>query len=258
VAVPCWRQKADFVLSSDITCSLNGQIGFITFNRPQVHNAISLEMWAAIPGVMDKLLESGARVIVFLGEGDSFASGADLDELKAIDGEDSARRIWHQILNCFEHIWSFRIPTIAMIHGSCIGGGCLLATACDFRIASKHSFFAVPVSRLGLMLDDRTIGRLVAAGGVPFAKELLLASMSMNAERAYSLGYLNQLVEVGQLNDAVGAFAEQISRNVGSAVEASKRSINIAAGLPERTSQITDEQIVASYLSEEFRKRVGG
>lgn len=213
-------------------------------------------MWQEIPVVMEQLKRKGARVIVFRGQGGTFASGADLDELRQIVDVDSAAEVWHSILNCLESIWQFELPVVAMINGSCIGGGCLLATACDFRIATHSSSFEVPVSRFGLLLDDRTIARMVAAGGVPFAKEILIAANTVSAVRAHALGYLVDVVSETGLESATMQLALQISTNVSAAVAACKRSINAAANLTPADSIISDQDVTGSYLSLEFQKRV--
>jgi enoyl-CoA hydratase/carnithine racemase len=176
--------------------------------------------------------------------------------LRQVADADSAASIWNAILTCLEHIWHFDLPTIAMVHGACIGGGCLLAAACDFRIASHSSSFAVPVAKLGLLLDDRTIARVVAAGGVPFARELLVAARAINAERAYSLGFLIDTVDDEGLSGATSQLAAAIARNVQAAVSSNKRSLNTAAMQAATTPTLANETIVQSYLSEEFRKRV--
>ncbi len=243
-------------MTSDILVSRDGQKGFIAFNRPQLHNAISLSMWLAVPKMIESLQAEGARVIVFSGHGDSFASGADLEELRKIDSEESARQLWHAILACLEAVWACEIPTIAMVHGSCIGGGCLFATSCDFRLASLASSFAVPVARLGLLLDDRTIARMVAAGGITFAKEMLLTGATVSAAQAKAMGYLHRAVELSKLRFEVMELADQITGNVPESLRACKRAINAAAGLPASSTTVSDQAIVASYLTEGFRRRV--
>jgi enoyl-CoA hydratase/carnithine racemase len=216
-------------------------------------------MWSSIPSLMEQLKSDGARVILFRGAGDSFASGADLDELRQIASEDDARRIWSAINSCLEQIWSFELPTIAVIHGSCIGGGCLLACACDFRIATHSASFAIPIAKLGIMIDDRTIARVVAAGGAPFAKQILLAADGIGAERAYELGFLLDCTDSDTGLEAIAQqIAKQIIRNVGTSVAATKQSINLACGLPALNTRITEQAILASYLAPEFKKRVAG
>jgi enoyl-CoA hydratase/carnithine racemase len=243
-------------LESTIITERREDAGFIAFNRPHLHNAISLQMWNSIPDAMEKLKQEGVRTIVFTGKGDSFASGADLEELRAIGNADDARKLWHAILRCLEFVWSFELPTIAMIHGSCIGGGCLLASACDFRLASHPSSFAIPVARFGLLLDDRTIGRIVAAGGTQFARAVLLAGATVSADRAQQHGFVHRVVDLGKLEFDVLELARSIASNDPASVRACKRSINESVGLLAPEATVSDETVVASYLTEEFKRRV--
>jgi enoyl-CoA hydratase/carnithine racemase len=243
-------------MNEDVLSSIDEGIGYITLNRPNVHNAISTGMWREIPMRMEELLEEGASAIVFRGKGDSFASGADLEELRKIESEAEAQNVWHAIRDCLEFVWSFTLPTVAMIHGVCIGGGCLLAISCDLRIAARSSSFAVPVAKLGLLLDDRTVARIVAAAGVPFAKELLFTAASITAERAYQLGFLNRIAGQTDLERETSALIQQLDNNVIGAIIAAKSSVNFAANLPAIHSCTTDDQVVASYLTQIFRARL--
>jgi enoyl-CoA hydratase/carnithine racemase len=243
-------------MDTEILSSIEQQTGFITLNRPNVHNAISTAMWREIPTRMQQLLGRGAHAIVFRGQGDSFASGADLEELRKIEGQNDAQDLWHAIRDCLEFVWSFTLPTVAMIHGSCIGGGCLLATSCDLRTAARSSTFAIPVAKLGLLLDDRTVARVVAAGGMPFAKELLFTGATIDAQRAFDLGYLNLIAAQADLEQETSALLQQMNNNVIGAIIAAKSAINHAAALPPHDSCTTDDQVVGSYLTPAFRSRV--
>jgi enoyl-CoA hydratase len=243
-------------MDTEILSSLEQGTGFITLNRPNVHNAISTGMWREIPKCMQELGENGATAIVFRGQGDSFASGADLEELRRIESHLDAQELWHAIRDCLEYVWSFTLPTVAMIHGACLGGGCLLATSCDLRTAAKSSTFAIPVAKLGLLLDDRTVARVVAAGGVTFAKELLFTASTIDAQRAFNLGYLNRIAAQADLEQETASLLQQMNKNVLTAITSAKHSINHAANLPACDSCTSDNQVVGSYLTPEFRTRL--
>jgi enoyl-CoA hydratase/carnithine racemase len=243
--------------NSDLLSSLEDRIGFITINRPALHNAISRQMWLAIPLLMEELKERGARVIIFSGQGEAFASGADLEELERIRNFDDADLVWSAIKKCLDFVASFELTTIAMIHGACIGGGCLLATACDLRYASITSKFAIPVARLGLILDDETVCRLVNLVGPAHAKALLLSGSTFSSDLAQQFGLVNRTVELSRLRFEVVEFAQMIASNVEDAVTELKRSVNRVAA-PARTeiAEREHEKIVASYLTPEFKERV--
>lgn len=245
---------SDLGLEEELQVSINHQVGLITFNRPALHNAISKRMWENIPALMLQLKRDGAAVIVFTGAGDSFASGADLAELQAIDSESSARALWESIRGCLEFIWSFPLVTFAMINGACIGGGCLLACMCDFRFASTDSVFAVPVARLGIILDKQTIERIVAVAGMPLAKEMLFTGAVVSGERAHALGLLHHLLPRQSLEEKVMQTAKQVITNSAQTVQACKSSINTL--LTTGGEATADKSVIESYLSEEFRTRI--
>ena len=155
------KRATAFILTSvsinkmkpDLLSCMENQVGIITFNRPQVHNALTTAMWLALPTLMDNLKAAGAALIIFRGSGRSFAAGADFSELKAIKDFEDAARIWDSIDGALRAVSSCTLPTVALIQGPCLGGGCLLATACDIRLATPEALFGIPVARLGLKLD---------------------------------------------------------------------------------------------------------
>jgi len=125
-------------LTSGILSSLDHGVGHVVLNRPENHNAINKEMWAAIPPLLTALQKQGARSIIIHGEGDDFSSGANTSEAAQLKNYDDAKDLWHSIRNSLQAVYEFELPTIAMIHGACFGGGCLLATACDCALPLKR------------------------------------------------------------------------------------------------------------------------
>ena len=169
-------------------------IGRLTISREERRNAISTSMWSAIPEYLTELKEKGARVMVLTGSNSCFASGADIEDLKIIADLKGATKFWHAIRDCLQFIYTFPLPVIAMIDGPCIGGGCLLATACDFRIASNNSVFGIPIAKLGIVLDDASVLRLVHLI-VPAQASLMLYTCNVvDAARALQLGLINQVL----------------------------------------------------------------
>lgn len=229
-------------------------VGFVTLNRPAQHNAICRHMWDEIPRCLEQLKGQGARLVVVTGSGTSFASGADLDELVALHDYEAARRHWHAIRDCLEAIACFPLPTIAMVNGPCLGGGCLLALACDLRIASRHATFSLPVAKLGIVLDDKNIARLVGAVGPAYAKEMLFTGGTIDGARALAAGLVTELVEAAHLRHFVENVAEQIMANAPESVCQAKMSVLRACG----ASGTQDEDaVVNSYLESQFKLRAG-
>lgn len=252
---------------SDLVGSLEGALGYVTFNRPALQNAISRAMWERLPGVMDKLRGGGARVLIFKGAGNAFSAGADLNDLETIVDEDTARLQWFAIRDALDFIHHFPLPTIAMVHGACLGGGCLLAAACDMRFAGEAAWFSIPVSKLGIILDDGNVARLVSLVGAAVAREMLLTARTVSSAEAEKIGLVNSTVPPDELPGLVAETAERIIANAPEALLSAKRSINRVvkslyctekdkAESAASAKGDRDRDVIASYLSAEFRERI--
>lgn len=241
---------------SELIWSVSESSGSITLNRPDFHNAISRQMWRQLPDVLKSLKDEGAKVVVFTGAGSSFASGADVGELERLDSYAGAREQWHAIRDSLNFLWSFELPTIAMVNGPCLGGGCLLALACDLRYASESSSFGIPVARLGIVLDDANIARLLAAVGPSAGKELLFTGATISSARALEMGLVNAVADQDMLAETVNKVAGQIAANASISMREAKLSVNRAlCGLSATTQD--EEIVIGSYLGPEFKERIG-
>lgn len=232
---------------------LDVAVGYCFINRPAVHNAISRQMWDSLPAQLDSLRERGAKVIVIAGKGSSFAAGADFKELAQIKDYSQARDNWHSIAKCLQAIYAFPLPTIAMIRGNCMGGGLLLALACDLRYAADDADFALPVAKLGIVLDDDNINRLVSLVGIADAKEILYLARTISAEKALQMKLINDCVAENQLEKLVKLVAHDIAENAHNSIAEAKLSLARIAG---RQIYAQDDAVINSYLSEEFRSRI--
>ena len=130
-----------------------GAIGWMIFNTPTRHNAVSLDMWQAVPAILDALeADPEIRSIVLTGAGEkSFVAGADISQFEQTRSSPEKVQEYEDIsTTAFDRIASCVRPTIAMIDGYCIGGGLGIALACDLRIAAEGSTFGIPAAKLGL------------------------------------------------------------------------------------------------------------
>lgn len=227
-------------------------IGFIKLNRPQLKNAISRQMWKGIPKMMADLEKKGARVIVFHGEGGAFASGADLAELQTIKNINDATEMWTAIRDSLNVIANFALPTISMIQGPCMGGGCLLAIACDLRYADTGSMFSVPVARLGIVLDDDNLNRLADLIGTAFTKELVYTGAIISGAEAFECGLINAVFEPNELEEGVRQRALAISVNAPNSIREAKKSLARISKIDAQDQKI----VIESYLSPEFKQRI--
>jgi len=232
-------------------------VGWLTLNRPGYRNAISQDMWRAIPEKLSAMHDNGAKVVVLCGAGNNFASGADLEELEAIDNYARAQTFWHALSEALDYVYSFELPIIAMIDGACIGGGLLLSAACDLRYASNLATFGIPVARLGIVLDDENIARLTYLIGPSFAKELLFTGDAISAQEAHQIGLVNKVEDVTSLRNTVEKTAKRIIENGYASIIESKRSVRRATSEGARRLLPQHETVVvSSYLTSDFRTRI--
>jgi enoyl-CoA hydratase len=205
-----------------------GSVGIVTFNNPERHNAVSLEMWEATTEILNGFAaDSGIRVVVLTGAGGkAFVSGADISKFSSERATLEAVRSYNKKTDAtYASIADFPKPTIAMIRGYCIGGGLGLATCCDLRIASDNSRFAVPAARLGLGYGYSGLKRLVDIVGPAFAKEIFYTARQFDAEEARIMGLVNRVVPSAELESTVKSITDMISANAPLTIKAVKVTV---------------------------------
>ena len=200
--------------SSSVFVTTEGAVGFIKLNRPERRNALSEAMWAAIPAAVEMLeADRTVRIIIFTSSDDTaFSAGADIGELESISA-DPARRESNRlaIRNAQRSLARATKPTIALIWGACMGGGCGLALHCDFRFAATHSQFGVTPAKLGIVYPLSDTKRLMDTVGVSNAKSLLFTGQKISAERALVIGLVDRTYKPEDLEKDTLAFAQQIA-----------------------------------------------
>jgi enoyl-CoA hydratase len=205
-----------------------GGVGIVTFNNPERHNAVSLEMWEATTSMLNGFAaDPDIRVVVLTGAGGkAFVSGADISKFGSERSTIEAVRAYNTKTDAtYASIAEFPKPTIAMIQGYCIGGGLGLATCCDLRIASDNSRFAVPAAKLGLGYGYTGLKRLVDIVGPSFAKEIFYTARQFDAEDARVMGLVNRVVPAAELETYVKSITDMISANAPLTIKAVKFTV---------------------------------
>jgi enoyl-CoA hydratase len=205
-----------------------GGVGIVTFNNPERHNAVSLEMWEATTSMLNGFAaDPDVRVVVLNGAGGkAFVSGADISKFGSERSTIEAVRAYNTKTDAtYASIAEFPKPTIAMIQGYCIGGGLGLATCCDLRIASDNSRFAVPAAKLGLGYGYTGLKRLVDIVGPSFAKEIFYTARQFDAEDARVMGLVNRVVPAAELETYVKSITDMISANAPLTIKAVKFTV---------------------------------
>jgi enoyl-CoA hydratase/carnithine racemase len=193
-----------------------GGVGYLIFNNPERHNAVSLEMWQAATHILaDFAADPQVRVVVLTGAGGkAFVSGADISKFESErSSKEGIDRYNEAVDKANTAVYEFSKPTIAMIRGYCIGGGVGLALACDLRICSDNSKFGVPAAKLGLGYGYKGIKKLVDVVGPSFAKEIFFTARQFTAAEALAMGLANRVVPVDDLEKYVKDYAETIGAN---------------------------------------------
>jgi enoyl-CoA hydratase/carnithine racemase len=193
-----------------------GGVGYVTFNNPERHNAVSLEMWEALSGYLaDFAADKTIRVVVLTGAGGkAFVSGADISKFESErSSKEAIDRYNVAVDKANTAVYEFPKPTIAMIRGYCIGGGVGLALCCDLRICSDNSKFGVPAAKLGLGYGYKGIKKLVDLVGPSFAKEIFFTARQFTAAEAQVMGLVNRVLPEADLESYVKNYAETISGN---------------------------------------------
>jgi enoyl-CoA hydratase len=207
----------------------DGHIGYVTFNNPERHNAVSLDMWAATSQMLDAFAgDDDVRVVVITGAGGkSFVSGADISKFESERSSLEAVKHYNTIVaRANETISEFPKPTIAMIRGYCIGGGLGLAVCCDLRICSDNSKFGIPAAKLGLGYSYPGVKRLSDIVGPAFAKEIFFTARQFDAEEARVMGLVNRIVPADELEAYVKNYADTIANNAPLTVKTAKFIVN--------------------------------
>ena len=233
-----------------------GKIGYLTFNNPERHNAVSLDMWEAAEGFLEDFKnDNNIRVVVVTGAGGkAFVSGADISkfekERSTQEGVDRYNAAVDRANNAF---YTFPKPTIAMIRGYCIGGGFGLALCCDMRICTEGSKFGVPAAKLGLGYRYDGLKKLVDLVGPSFAKEVFYTARQFNAAEAQMMGFVNRVIPdaEGELEKYVKDYAETIAGNAPITVDSIKFIVGEAVKDPDKR----DLKACEAWVSRAFQSK---
>ena len=211
--------------SERVIAEKDGAIGWMMFNNPERRHAVSLDMWQAMPVILDHFDRDPAiRVVVLRGVGDkAFISGADISQFEKQRSSPETIAEYDRIAELAnQKLGELRKPTIAMIHGFCIGGGVGVALQCDLRIAADNARFGVPAARLGLGYRWGGVKKLVDLVGASFAKEIFFTARHFSAAEALAMGLVNRAVPETELESYVRNYCALIAENAPLTMEAVK------------------------------------
>jgi enoyl-CoA hydratase/carnithine racemase len=243
------------VATPPILLSINDGIASVTLNRPDKRNALNRETLTAFIDALDRVAAGGdVRVTVLRGAGTSFCAGMDLGEMLAMR-EEHGWFDYELLPELLHRVAALRHPTVAVVQGTAIAGGCELALHCDVRLGTADAQFAMPLARLGMVAPAYAIKRLIETVGVSAARDLLLTGDVVNGERALELGLLTRLESKDRLAETTSRLVNKIASCAPLSVREMKRAIGeLSAELPHAIETALNARRLEISRSEDLRE----
>lgn len=239
----------------DIDIQRRDGIAHVALDRPSVRNAVTLAMWRELAEIFSRFAaDRSLRAVVLTGEGKDFSVGADISEFDRIRNDKQQSTEYEVAVDaCSGAIAALGKPVVAAISGYCLGGGCHLALACDFRFADRTATIGIPSARLSIVYGVRSVQRLSALVGIANAKRILYSGDGYPAEQARSMGLIDEIHDDARL--AAEQFAERLAVNAPLSIAGAKFMLNglsMGAGALDLTA--AQRLIDDASDSEDFRE----
>lgn len=251
-------------LSSETPNSLlfiekSDRIGTIVINRPAKRNAFTQAMWVLFGELLGQLESDSQIKVIVIRSSDAraFSAGADITEFRELRMTPVTADVYEEAVRGTEaRLAQCSKPTIAMISGYCVGGGCELAVACDFRFAASNATFGITPANIGLIYSLAGTKRLVDVVGPANAKLMLMTGQLFNADRASSMGLVTTLVPEAELREATYEFAYLVASKAKLTVQAAKRMIAMILDGALADNEVSLALQEQGYGSEDYREGV--
>lgn len=231
-----------------------GAVRHVILNRTDKRNAFNFELVEALGDALgDAADDSGVRVVVLRGEGSVFSAGMDVKELASLSGSpERLREFRRRCIQAWNLAEEMTKPTIAQLHGACMGGAMELALACDLRVIAQGTRMSIPEVRLGLIPDVGGSSRLPSIVGLGRAKELILTGREFDADEALGIGLANRVADASDLNAATQSLVDDLTAGFPVAIGLAKRVLDAAAKPALSTTlelEVTAQEVAVASLS---------
>ena len=235
----------------------DGAIATVTLSNPDKLNALTVPMWQELERAMDALsAEDALRCVVLRGAGsEAFAAGADIAEFATARDNAGQGKVYHRqyVHGALKAVGECRHPTVAMIHGPCVGGGLEIACMCDLRIAGRSGRFGVPISRLGFAIAYDELAAVLPLTGRAVALEILLEGRIWEAREALGKGLLTRVVDDARLEEEAYAAARRIAAGAPLVNRWHKRFVRRLVSQPAPLTEAEIEDNFAYFATEDYR-----
>lgn len=240
-----------------IVLATDGPVATVWLNRPDKMNAMTGAMWGALPDLCRRIEADGdIRLVLVRGVGGkAFSAGADIAEFGEVYADGERARAYNDVLRDGQRALE-RVdrPTLAVIDGVCVGGGCGIALHCDLRLASETARFGITPARLGIAYSFGDTKRLVDTVGAAVARDMLFTGRLVEAGEAERIGLINRAVPAKQLDALVASYVDTLLANSQYSIRAAKSIIQAvsdgAADEPAGARRWFDDSFVGPDLAE--------
>jgi enoyl-CoA hydratase/carnithine racemase len=232
-----------------------GWLGTILFDRAEKKNAFSQKMWAALPDMVAGIkADEQIRVVIVRGAGGTFCAGADISEFAEIYADRASSDRANEIIrNAQRALRALPRPTIALVEGACVGGGCGLALACDLRFVAGSARFGITPARLGLAYSFHDTMQLVEKVGAAAAKDILFSGRLFDGGEALRIGLVDRVFAPSALEAETLAYATQLSELAQGSIRIAKAAINaLSDHLADQLSPQYADRVSATFDSADF------
>lgn len=228
----------------------DGPVATLVINRPEKRNPISFRMWQELPSLVAEVeSDDDIKVLVLRGAGDAaFSAGADISEFDKYRADSEGARLYNEATHHGERaLAGLSKPSIAMVRGFCIGGGCELALACDFRFSDTSGRFGITPARLGIVYSLTATKQLVDLVGPSTSKYILFSGQHVSAERALEIGLVDELLAPEELLARTREFAELLASRSQYSIRSMKHIIELIVG-----GQVDDDEKTIAMRNDSF------
>ena len=244
-------------MKPEILVERDGVVATVALSHPGKLNALTVSMWRDLARAMDALSADDAlRCVVLRGAGgEAFAAGADIAEFaSARDDAEQGRRYHREYVHgALKAVGECRHPTVAMIHGPCVGGGLEIVCMCDLRISGESGRFGVPISRLGFAIAYDELDAVLPLTGRAVALEILVEGRVWDAREALDKGLLTRVVPDAKLEEEAYGSACRIAEGAPLVNRWHKRFVRRLAPQPEPLTAAEIEENFAYFATEDYR-----
>lgn len=241
--------------------AVQGNVATITLNRPQQRNAINYEMWCGLAELCSQIeANDNIRVVLVEGAGEeAFSAGGDVSEFAAQRNDPWQAKIYNgKVERALKSLLHLGKPTVALIKGYCLGGGCMLAAHCDIRIAAENAVFGMPVAKLGTLVDYGELQRFIHLLGVGVTLDLLLTARLIQAPEAKHIGLCSQLFPLEEFGTATEQLAQRMARLAPLTQRWHKQMVHTLLNKPDLLDLDTEEAMLpdACYDTEDYAEGI--